>query len=212
MHYRTYIVDGDMNDTFCWCVSNLSDKGKREELIRTLSESIKLKTHTQVIVIFSDLVQIQYVALKALPSAIHPGLNFFCVCKLSPSETIEIRINTDLNLKLERIPSNSKYKEVFRLKYFKHSEACEAKSTIPNLSKLAYQTSYANGLTEKKLQYLIKEGILPKEIANYKYKWYSHLTTMSIEQAFGMKIWFNNTTTYTCNNPKTHLGATFLNI
>ncbi len=199
-----------MSTNICDCAEKLDYKNKRKELIRVLSDAHKLSKLTSILVIFSELSKTEKIAINTVVNVLRPGLNFFCFCRIKGIPIIDIKISTDINLKLEKIPSWCKHKETFRIKYNGHYKACNAKNKVQNLSSLAYQTAYANGLTDINFDKLIKKGELPKTLLRYKYMRYSHLSVMTTEQMCNLKYWFANRSLYTCNNPKLHLGATFL--
>jgi hypothetical protein len=199
-----------MNANACDCAKRLEYKNRRLELIRVLYEAKTISKNTTILAIFSELKQPQSIALNTKLNVLRPGLNFFCFCKIKGHPLVNIKISTDINLKLERIPSWCKHKETFRIKHNGHYKTCSEKNQVQSLTSLAYQTAYANGLTYKNFQKLIEKGELPSTLQKYQYKRYSHLSSMTTEQMFNMRFWFNNRSLFTCNYPSTHLGATFL--
>ena len=194
----------------CNCAVRLEDKDKRSELIRVLYAAPKISKNTTIIAIFSELNQNQCISFNTIPSVISPGLNFFCLCKIKGHPLIDIKISTDINLKLERIQTKCNHKETFRLKYYKHGKMCKEKNQVPKLTSLSYQTAYANGLTDKTFEKLIANGDLPRTLWRYRYMRFSHLNAYTMDQLFNMKFWINNRMIYTCKDPKNHLGVTFL--
>ena len=194
----------------CNCARLISANDKRNELARVLFSAETISKNTVIVAIFSELNNTEKVSFNTVVAGIVPGLNFFCLCAIKGHPIITLKLATDLNLKLDRIPTICKHKETFRLRYYKHSKDCKEKNQIPKLTSLAYQCAYANGLTDENFKNQISKGELPGTLWQYRYVRHNHLQNFTLDQLFNIKCWYDNKTVFTCKSRKRHLGINYL--
>ncbi len=193
----------------CYCAKRISSPDKKNELARVLYAAHTISRNTFIVAIFSELNNTEKVSFNTVVTGIRPGLNFFCLCAIKGHPLITLKLSTDLNLKLDKIPTTSKHKETFRLRYYKHGKDCKEKNQISKLTSLAYQCAYANGLTDENFRNQISRGELPETLWQYRLMRYNHLQNFTLDQLFNIRCWYDNRIVYTCKNRKKHLGTNY---
>lgn len=190
----------------CECIGNLTNEDRHQEIIRILSDCKVLFPKTSVIIIYSKVDENVGACINTVRYNLRPGINKICLCGLYREHLeIKLKLTTHYLTCIEEIKSRKEGTQIFIIKGIYHNIDCPNQK-VTSLLHSSYFQLLVEGYSEKKIENLVKQGILPKEIYEQRLKWYNHLSRFGFKDIFNVWIPLTTNKIPSCKKPIPHLN------